>query len=286
MINSPANSTRLILCCQVSSASNVPHFSIQWHHSPTFPNAVSIVNDTVTMFDPDQTEMKENIILSKKIVWSKLTVDDKGDDGYYWCSVNTNNSDISNPSTVVNISFLNGTQIQTCNCGDGPVQNVSKRFSKLRCAENNVSITKSDTQSDLCLQDDDDKHPQLTTAPEDYMMITTLPEIDTEIDKTNESATQESLTTLPKPTEVSSNDESTNHAGNVEITTKTAYEDVTETTNTADTEWLTTAEASRRDQLDRIMMSFTVGTLKPPDPPPSQNMLPTCMNVLVFCSQV
>lgn len=265
-INSPANSTRLILCCQVWSASNASGFSIQWHHSPTFPTAVSGADINTTIFDEDQIETKENATL--KIVWSKLTLDDykgTGDDGYYWCSVNVKDSNVSNPSTVAYVPFLNGTQTQTCNCGDGPAQNIISTqllSTKLRCAESAISINKSDPENDICLQDD---HRKPTRVEED-LMTTTPPEMDkittADIDETNGSTPRgvtERLTTSPT-TETSSGGRSTKHVATVETMTENAQyqETTTHITNSADTERLTTAESSRRDEIERIMLSFTM----------------------------
>ena len=255
----PANSSRLTLCCQVSSTQNATDFSIQWHQSSKFPTDVSIRDSgTILVSDEHPPETKENTTNKKKIVWSKLTVDDYKDNAYYWCSVKItfSDSDISNPSTVANITFFNDTQIQTCNCGDGPAQNV-RLSSKLRCAESNATVTEASDENDVCQYDDIHKP---TAAESTVTTVTTSDSSD--IDETNGSTTTRKVTESSTTLFMAELSKSTNHETTVETTTEIdGYKDTTtQAASSADTEiWLTTAESSKRDEIERIMLIFTVG---------------------------
>ena len=273
--NQPSvNGTHLTLCCQVSSEETAAaSFSIQWHHSSIYPLASNKTSDIKnTIIGQTAQTIIQQIENNTRLVWSKLTTHilEEKDIGFYWCSVKSNDSDTFIPSTVLNISLLEDIQLQTCNCGDRPIID-STLFSEFPCATGNVSEV--DTQSDNC-QQGGNKEASLSTNVAKDLWTTVPPEIDIDNGSTTGQGT-ESLTTLP--TELSS---STTQETTVEITTEKVYEDIIHSTNAADTEWPTTAGTSRRDQLDRIMISFTVGKL--PHPLPQKNLL--CMNVIVFYS--
>ena len=262
------NGTRLTLCCQVSSeGTTVTNFSIQWHYwTYPFPSNKSSDIENTIIAPTNQSTMVSTWKIennTRLVVWSKLSthIQRKKDTGFYWCSVKPNDNDTYFPSTVLNISFLEDIQLQTCNCDDGPIVD-STLFSKLPCASGNV--TEIDPQSDNCQQPDRDKKPPSTNRAE-ALMITTPPEVN----KYNESTTGEGTTgtLMTSPTKLPSSTTMT-HTTTVEITNEKAYEDITQTTtNMPDTEGLTTAVTSRRDRLDKIVMSFIIGKL--PHLPPS-----------------
>ena len=252
-----SNDTLLILCCQVSSKLNAPDFVIQWHQSATIPIATNktSANENTAIEETDRAEMTVN---SRKIVWSKLRIDTltykESDGGYFWCSVNNDNNTFI-PSYVLNISSIENVQLQTCGCDDGLIVVDNTQFYS-RCANSDVHII-NDIQSDKCPQGEDGKLSQSTNATEDLWTTAS-----SQIDINNGSTIQEvkGLTTLP--TKAPNNDKSTTHHTNVQITNEKIYEDITQATSAADTKWLTTAETSKKGQLESVMMSFTIG--KPP----------------------
>lgn len=283
------NDTQLILCCQVSTEPkpDIPDFSIQWHYSSIFPKIINKTSDTAV--DYGQIHMNNTATFSRKTVWSKLTVDFKlgHTEGYYWCSVNIN--DTFYPSGVLNISTVAEIRLQACTCGDGPVTD-NTQFSKFLCANSDFKKI-----SDTCPHGDTGETTQATSVAND--LRTTIPY---DIGKNNTTTTHEvTESSTTSSTEVSTNNNSTNHHTSMEITTETSnnnkstthhidmqittensYEDITQATNVADTEGLTTAETLEKDQLDRIMMSFTIGKL------PFKNDEYVHVYCLVFYSQV
>ena len=257
-LSSTSNGSLLTLCCQVSTEQNETDFSIDWHHSPTSPiskTGNSENNNIVTNSDEYKIETNETIINSKKTVWTKLIVtsfDQKGDNNYFWCSVN---STISN---TLNISSVDGIPLQSCNCSDGPI--TIDDDSSLYCADNNTSIITIDGQSsNECSQENIETPSQPTRAIQTPTMFVSA---DNEREK-NRSTTQEvtkSLTTTS--TEVANKDTSTTHKITVEMTTvstKRADVETTQATNEVETEWSTIAERSERAERDRIITIFIIG---------------------------
>ena len=218
-----------------------------------------IINQT------NQTIILWQTVHNTRLVWSKLTtrIQNENDLGFYWCSIKPTESNSFILSTVLNVSLLEDIELQTCNCGDGPIVD-STLFSEFPCV--NGTVSEVDAQSDICPQGNNKKTPLSTNVAKGVW--TTVPaEIDIDIGSTTGEGT-ESWTSLPTELPSSTTQETT-----LEIMTKTtaAYEDITQATNAADP----------RDQLDTIIISFTVGKLPHP-PPPKKFVMNECTCCFLF----
>ena len=139
--------TAFALQCKVVSNEN-DDFSITWHYSNSEPDSSNIHvvpdihNSRSLLISILENDLRSNANIS---LTSELRVNEINEkvtiDGYYWCSVNSNNNMTSNPSVVLHIwNRIDCTTKVESWCGDTVnFYSISQEWPP-RCADQNVSV--------------------------------------------------------------------------------------------------------------------------------------------------
>ena len=143
--------TAVLLKCQVSSERN--DFSISWHYSTSAPESTNInMSRYVHGFSNGIITTEENVTHSTTSLTSELTISEfsESDNGFYWCSVDSNGTTLPNPSVVLHILHHTNCAItikeETNEC-HGEIRFYSPSSIITRCAEHNVSLNIIEAQN-------------------------------------------------------------------------------------------------------------------------------------------
>ena len=137
--------TAIALQCQVSSDRS--DFSISWHHSSSEPQSSNIhTAKYVRGFSNSIITTDQNVTLNMTTLTSELAINEfsENDNGYYWCSVDSNNTTDSvatpNPSVVLHILHHTNcaTKEESSEC-HGIVHFYLSSI-RTRCADHNTSV--------------------------------------------------------------------------------------------------------------------------------------------------
>ena len=145
------NTEHLILQCQVSS--NLTHdfyIMINWHYSQSPPNISSINSSTSWLRLQHEIKPKTLMLINNNNnVTSTLTITrfNATANGFYWCSVSSNDSTIytPNPSTILRIWYQN-----ECNNDHEYCEMINlHEQSTIQCADQDVNMHVIDAQTGL-----------------------------------------------------------------------------------------------------------------------------------------
>ena len=173
--------TTVVLQCQVTSDRN--DFSISWHYS-TFEPDSSNIHDTAkyvhgfSAFGIISTE--QNASLNSTSLTSELTLHEfsENENGFYWCSVESNGTTLPNPSVVLHVlhhsSCASATKGESNEC-NGQVHFYSSSSTTIQCADHNTSLSIVEAQN--CTNQDEKQSEFATTMS---IPLTTDSESDTQ----------------------------------------------------------------------------------------------------------
>ena len=135
--------TAVALQCQVSSDRN--DFSITWHYSNSEPESSNIHNAKyVRDFSNGIITTEQNLTINMTSLTSELVINEfsENDNGYYWCSVDSNSTTVAMPNPSIVLHVLHHTNCATKEESSECHGRVPFYLSSIptRCADHNISV--------------------------------------------------------------------------------------------------------------------------------------------------
>ena len=199
--------TIVVLQCQVTSDRN--NFSISWHYSTFEPDSSNIHDHGYTGNGIISTDSEQNnMTLTSTSVTSELTLREfsENENGFYWCSVESNGTTLPNPSVVLHVlhhsSCASATKEESKEC-NGQVHFYSLSSTTIQCADQNTTVSIVEAQN--CTNEDEKQSEfattmsiPLTTDSESDMQTSYSQNINGSDTQHTEAPTMTDLSTLPQ----------------------------------------------------------------------------------------